>query len=165
MREPSLLKHFRDILILPFTMTVILPLLIHDPDKTIFPASPLFLVTGVIVAIAGLILFSCTVYLFRIKGKGTLAPWTPTQRLVISGPYRYCRNPMISGVFFILAGETLFFNSLNILIEAILFLVVNTLYFKWKEEPDLFKRFGEDYRKYKTAVPRWIPRMRPYRDS
>ncbi|MFC0773481.1 methyltransferase family protein [Terrimonas alba] len=83
--------------------------------------------------------------------------------MVIAGPYQYCRNPMISGVFFILLGETLFLNSTNILTEALIFFVVNTVYFVLKEEPDLYKRFGEEYLVYKKNVPRWIPKLKPYK--
>jgi protein-S-isoprenylcysteine O-methyltransferase Ste14 len=92
-------------------------------------------------------------------GKGTLAPWNPTQNLVIEGPYKYVRNPMISGVFFILISEALFFSSANILLWAVLFFLINTVYFILKEEPDLEKRFGDAYRQYKKDVPRWLPKM------
>lgn len=110
----------------------------------------------------GLTLFLYTVVLFRTYGKGTLAPWTPTQKLVVFGPYRYCRNPMITGVFFILIGESMVYYSINILIWAGVFFLINTTYFLLKEEPDLYKRFGEEYLEYKKNVPRWIPRLKPY---
>ncbi|AFD07181.1 hypothetical protein Solca_2127 [Solitalea canadensis DSM 3403] len=162
MPQPSIIKHIRDILILPFTMTVIIPYLCYDKTQMLFIANPFFIVLGVLFLLTGLSLFIWTVYLFRTFGKGTLAPWTPTQTLVIKGPYKYCRNPMITGVFFILLGETLTLNSVNLLIFAAIFFIINTIYFILKEEPDLKERFGGDYQKYKEHVPRWIPRLKPY---
>jgi protein-S-isoprenylcysteine O-methyltransferase Ste14 len=102
------------------------------------------------------------VYLFWAFGKGTLAPWTPTQKLIIRGPYKYCRNPMISGVLFVLLGEAIVLNSVNILIIAGLFFIINTIYFILFEEPDLNERFGKEYEEYKKNVPRWIPKFKPY---
>ena len=158
MQRPSILKHIRDIIILPFTMTVILPWLLYNKNQTLFPESIVFKLLGLVFLISGLVLFFWSVYLFWAFGKGTLAPWTPTQKLIIRGPYKYCRNPMISGVLFILLGETLVLNSLNILIIAVLFFIINTIYFILIEEPGLEERFGKEYEEYKKNVPRWIPK-------
>ena len=162
MQGPSIFKHLRDILILPFTMTVIVPYLCYDNTHFLFPQHPLMKWVGSLVFILGFALFIWTVYLFRHIGKGTLAPWTPTQKLVVKGPYQYCRNPMISAVFFMQLGETVFLNSRGIAILAAAFLLVNTIYFILKEEPDLYKRFGNEYLDYKKHVPRWIPNLKPY---
>ena len=164
MNNPSILKHLRDILILPFTVTVIIPYLIYQKEQHFISGmSVLFKILGSVVGLSGFSIFLYTVLLFRWIGKGTLAPWTPTLKLVISGPYRYCRNPMITGVFFILLGETLFFRSLAILQWAVLFFMINTVYFILIEEPSLAKRFGSEYRRYKESVPRWIPSSKPYK--
>ena len=162
MQKPSLLKHFRDILILPFTITVILPYLLYNSQQGQQFNNIIFKVSGALFGVGGLVLFIYTIFLFRTIGKGTLAPWSPTQKLIIKGPYKYCRNPMITGVFFILLGETFFFHSFSLLNLALFFFVINTVYFIWKEEPDLYKRFGKDYLHYKKNVPRWIPKLRPY---
>jgi protein-S-isoprenylcysteine O-methyltransferase Ste14 len=164
-QNPSLLKHFRDILILPFTVTVIVPYAVYDPAQQLIPDDTVVKVFGVLLCLSGLSLFVYTVLLFRRIGKGTLAPWTPTQKLVVYGPYRYCRNPMITGVFFILIGESLFFHSPSILIWSGVFFLINTTYFILKEEPDLHKRFGDEYLVYKRNVPRWIPKLTPYNHS
>ena len=163
MQGPSIIKHLRDILILPFTMTVIIPYLCYDSRHFLFPPHSLLKWIGSVFFITGLAFFLWTVYLFRNIGKGTLAPWTPTQKLVIKGPYQYCRNPMISAVFFMQLGETFFLNSRGIAILAAAFLLVNTIYFILKEEPDLYKRFGDEYLEYKKHVPRWIPHLKPYK--
>lgn len=162
MKQPSLLKHLRDILILPFTVTVIVPYLIYNPVK-VFPFhSTLLVIAGILILLAGASLFLYTVFLFRTVGRGTLAPWSPTQKLVVVGPYRYCRNPMITGVFFVLTGEMCILHSWNMLIWVAAFFFINTIYFVFKEEPDLYKRFGEEYKEYKAMVPRWIPTWKAF---
>ncbi|MEX6688994.1 isoprenylcysteine carboxylmethyltransferase family protein [Danxiaibacter flavus] len=163
MERPSMIKHLRDILILPFTMTVIVPYLFYNKSQTLFANQVVYKIAGVIFFAAGVCLFIWTVCLFRTFGKGTLAPWTPTQKLIIHGPYKYCRNPMISVVLFIIIGEALFLNSSNILFFSGIFFLINTIYFILKEEPDMKKRFGKAYEDYKTNVPRWIPKLRSYK--
>ena len=69
---------------------------------------------------------------------------------------------MISGVLTVLLGESLAILSLSIFIWAIAFFIINNIYFLMYEEPNLGERFGEDYRQYKSKVPRWIPAMKPY---
>ena len=164
MTNPSLLRHLRDILLLPFTMSVIVPYFIYNSQRQLVHEDDMLLkICGLVIGLAGLFMLLYTITLFGKFGKGTLAPWSPTQKLVVVGPYRYCRNPMITGVFFILIGEAGFFNSVDILRWAGLFFIINTIYFIMKEEPDLEKRFGEEYRIYKQNVPRWIPNLRPFR--
>lgn len=164
MENPSLLRHLRDVLLLPFTVSVVIPYFIYNAERQLVQEHNLLMkVCGLIVALSGISMLVYTISLFGRFGKGTLAPWSPTQKLVVAGPYRYCRNPMITGVLAILLGEAGFLNSADIFRWAGLFFIINTIYFILKEEPDLEKRFGEEYRIYKQNVPRWIPRFRPYR--
>ena len=113
----------------------------------------------------GLILAIWTVSLFWLYGEGTAAPWDPPQRFIVRGPYRYVRNPMISGVLALLAAETLMLWSLPILCWLMLALVVNVVYIPFVEERGLAKRFGEPYLTYKENVPRWLPRLRPWMEE
>ena len=85
--------------------------------------------------IAGLGLATWCISLFARVGKGTLAPWDPTTNLVAAGPYRYTRNPMITGVFTILVGEALTLGSWRLGLWALTFFVFNHLYFVFVEEP------------------------------
>jgi protein-S-isoprenylcysteine O-methyltransferase Ste14 len=101
-----------------------------------------------------------SIRLFHKKGKGTLAPWKPPRKLVISGPYRYIRNPMISGVLLILLGEAMVTISLVLFLWFLFFLIINITYFLLIEEPELLKRFGKDYARYKKNVAMFIPRFR-----
>ena len=117
---------------------------------------------GTILIAIGLFLLVKTVVLFARIGQGTLAPWNPTQRLVVQGVYRYVRNPMISGVCFILLGEAIAFWSLPLLVWFGIFFTANSIYMPLSEEPGLAERFGDEYREYRRNVPRWIPRLEPW---
>jgi protein-S-isoprenylcysteine O-methyltransferase Ste14 len=119
---------------------------------------------GLLPLAVGLTLVARTVALFARVGRGTLAPWDPTSRLVVRGPYRYVRNPMISGVLFVLVGEALLFGSPAIAVEAACVFLVNAVYFPLVEEPGLAQRFGDEYERYRANVPRWIPRLRAWSD-
>jgi protein-S-isoprenylcysteine O-methyltransferase Ste14 len=160
--NPSWWAHLRDILILPFTVTCIVPYVIYDPHSLFIAPNPVMKIAGILTGIGGLALFSYTVILFRVVGRGTLAPWSAKQKLVVRGPYRYCRNPMISGVWLLLVGEALFTACWPILLWATLFAAINTVYFMLVEEPALEKQFGNEYRHYKQHVPRWLPKLRAY---
>lgn len=117
---------------------------------------------GALVLAAGLALFAWTVDLFVRIGRGTLAPWDATRRLVVKGPYCYVRNPMITAVLTILLGETLTLGNPWIAVEAAVFFAINAVYFPLSEEPGLRRRFGAEYDEYARNVPRWIPRLRPW---
>jgi protein-S-isoprenylcysteine O-methyltransferase Ste14 len=145
--------------ILPITVLVLVPLYI-ERDISVEYLSALLI--GIILICGGVTLMIITISIFIRIGKGTLAPWSPTKKLVITGIYRYVRNPMIIGVLIVLIGESISFLSLNILIWALIFFIINNIYFLFYEEPDLEKRFGNDYKEYKKNVPRWIPRFKPY---
>ena len=155
-------------LVLPVSVTVIVPGLIvySGPESAIgwglsFPISVLPVLVGCAFIVAGLALVSWTVSLFATAGRGTLAPWAPTQRLV-RGPYRYVRNPMISGVAAILLGEAVLIGSPWLLAWFGFFLALNATYIPLVEEPGLVRRFGEEYLVYRRNVPRWLPRLNPW---
>jgi protein-S-isoprenylcysteine O-methyltransferase Ste14 len=102
-------------------------------------------------------LFIWANYLFQTIGRGTLAPWTKKEKLIKQGPYRYNRNPMITGVLLMLVGEFLWFRSFPIMLWCAIFFLITSAVFIMVEEPFLQKKFGEDYIQYKKEVPRWIP--------
>ena len=117
---------------------------------------------GAALLAAGLALMYWTISLLARIGEGTLAPWDPTRKLVIAGPYRYVRNPMITGVLLALLGEAALFGSWGILVWAALFLAINAVWFPFVEEPGLRRRFGEEYEEYRRHVPRWVPHASPW---
>ena len=126
------------------------------------PLTLLVAAAGVILIAAGLALGGWTVALFARVGRGTLAPWDPTARLVVRGPYRHVRNPMISGVGAVVAGEAALLGSVPLLGWLAAFAAVNAVYMPLVEEPGLQRRFGADYDRYRANVPRWLPRLRPW---
>lgn len=160
-------RHLLSIVLLPLTATVIVPLWLRSTLGEVDTrwASPAAMLVGRIVAVgilaAALGLLSWCVVLFARIGRGTLAPWDPTQRLVAAGPYRHVRNPMISAVAAILLGEALFLGSSVLAAWCAVFVLVNHVYFLISEEPGLEKRFGSAYLEYKRDVPRWIPKRLP----
>jgi protein-S-isoprenylcysteine O-methyltransferase Ste14 len=117
---------------------------------------------GVAALIGGAALMAFSITLFAAVGKGTLAPWDPPRRFVVAGPYRYVRNPMISGVTTVLLGEALVLNCRPLGWWFAAFLVGNLLFIHFIEEPALRRRFGESYAEYCRNVPAWIPRLRPW---
>ena len=120
---------------------------------------------GVVCFLTGILLAVSTVRLFPKFGNGTPAPWDPTTKMIVTGPYAYVRNPMITGVVLILISEALMLGSLVIGIWAVVFLVINMFYFPLSEEPGLRKRFGKEYEEYCKNVPRYIPRLTPWRPA
>ncbi len=153
------LRHFLSIVILPVTMTAVVPFLILSAGHagTIGLSSGMFLMVGAVMTAAGVALTGWAIWLFATIGGGTLAPWDPPENLVIAGPYRHVLNPMMSGTLSILAGETLVFLSTGLLVWFALFFAVNSIYIPFFEEPSLKRRFGNEYIQYKQNVPRWIP--------
>lgn len=111
---------------------------------------------------AGLIPLLESIVRFVVKGHGALVPNVPTERLVVSGLYRFVRNPMYLGVFAVLAGETLLFRSRGILLELALVCMGMELFVRLYEEPALTRRFGDEYRRYCAQVPRWVPRLKNF---
>ena len=149
------LRHLAAIVLLPGTVTVVVPaLLLSDADLAPWPLAAL----GAALIAAGLGMIAWTVALFAGVGHGTLAPWDPTSRLVVRGPYRHVRNPMISGVLAVLLGEAALFGSLALLAWWAVVFAVNAAYFVLVEEPGLRRRFGAEYEAYAARVPRWLPR-------
>ncbi|MFL5528533.1 MAG: methyltransferase family protein [Gemmatimonadaceae bacterium] len=168
----TFLRHLLAILLLPFVMVVLVPrwlLRAWSASDTRWVGGTMAAATahivGALIFLIGFALFAWCITLFGRIGKGTLAPWDPTQRLVAVGPYRHVRNPMITGVLTMLAGEAVFLGSRVIMIWAATFLAFNHLYFLISEEPGLERRFGRDYEEYKLAVPRWIPRLTPWKNT
>ncbi len=167
-RDAGFLRHTAASLALPFTVTVIVPAALltggtfNPAWGSAFPINVVLLLLGIGMIALGLTLIVLTVRLFATVGRGTLAPWDPTRRLVVRGVYRYVRNPMISGVGSVLLGEMLIAGSPPLLLWMLAFIIVNMIYIPLSEEPGLRARFGGEYEVYTQQVPRWIPRRTPW---
>lgn len=157
-----LLRHVLSILILPFTVTVVIPaaILRGGAGQGLLALT----IVGACLLGVGLLLVGSTVHQFWTRGRGTLAPWDPTTRLVTNGVYRYVRNPMITGVALILIGESLWFASWKLAVWAAVFFTINALYIPRVEEKGLVERFGAEYQEYMRHVPRWVPRLSPWEE-
>ncbi len=162
-------RQARAIAVLPGSVTLVVPGLIllfgRGPNIGWGLGEVLAALTallGITLIASGFLFWARTVRLFARIGKGTLAPWDPTRRLVVEGPYRRLRNPMIVAVLAVLTGEGLLLGSPGIIAWAILFFAANAVFFAAVEEPGLERRFGDEYRLYKRNVGRWWPRSTPW---
>ena len=166
--SPVICRQLKAVLVLPGGVLVLVPaLIIWSTSNTdaaaryIGPANPGFWL-GAIFGAIGLGFAIWTVRLFITRGEGTLAPWDPPQQLVILGPYRHVRNPMISSVYMMLLAESLMLNAWIIAVWLSVFFLVNEIYIPCSEEKALEARFGETYLRYKTNVPCWLPNPFPW---
>jgi protein-S-isoprenylcysteine O-methyltransferase Ste14 len=152
------LRHLASFLALPFVMAVVIPLSVVR--RVVVPElSPLWIAGTSLVFLIGLTLFATSLYEFATRGRGTLAPWDPPRELVVRGPYRYVRNPMITGVVCVILAEAMLLQSRSLATWALTFVLINAIYIPLLEEPQLAQRFGDAYREYCRNVPRLIPRL------
>ena len=153
--------------ILPALMLIVLPASIHAAEvrwggRPWLTPSVAGWVAGALIGLTALALLVVSIRLIIVYANTTVMPWTPSEKLVIRGPYRIVRNPMILGVVGVMLAEGLLLSSPGILLLALVFFLGNTVYFIFSEEPKLEERFGEDYRRYKANVRRWVPRLKPW---
>lgn len=150
--------------LVPGTFAVCVPYLIvtsrgQAPD----PGPWAYLAAAGIVA--GAAVYLRCAWDFAVGGQGTPAPIDAPRRLVVRGLYRFVRNPMYVGVVTLLVCEAALFRSLFLLAYAACLAAGFHLFVLLYEEPVLRKKFGEEYAAYCRAVPRWLPRLRPWRDA
>jgi protein-S-isoprenylcysteine O-methyltransferase Ste14 len=109
--------------------------------------------------IGSLVVLSCF-WDFTFKGRGTPVPTDPPRDLVVTGFYRYVRNPIYVGVLMIFLGHFLWFGSWALLIYAVCAFIGVHVFVLLYEEPALKRKFGTTYEEYLKRVPRWIPKFR-----
>jgi protein-S-isoprenylcysteine O-methyltransferase Ste14 len=97
---------------------------------------------------------------FTFNGRGTPAPVDPPKELVVTGLYRYVRNPIYVGVLSIFLGHFLWFGYWALLIYTVFAFIGVHFFVVLYEEPTLKRKFGAAYEEYLKRVPRWIPRFR-----
>ena len=118
---------------------------------------------GVLLLIAGAATVLDSFARFALQGRGTPAPVVPTETLVASGLYRFVRNPMYVGVLAAIAGQALLFGSPVLLAYGGIIWFAFDTFVAGYEEPTLARQFGDSYQDYCRNVPRWLPRLRPWR--
>ncbi len=117
---------------------------------------------GVVAIAAGAWVLLGAVARFALDGLGTPAPVAPTERLVVSGPYRYVRNPMYLAVAALILGQALLLGQAQLGAYAVAFGAAVVAFVRLYEEPTLRRQFGAQYEAYARAVPGWWPRLRPW---
>jgi len=117
---------------------------------------------GVFLGLAGAIVVVESFVRFALDGLGTPAPIAPTQRLVVSGLYRFVRNPMYVGVLAAILGQALLLGRRVLLGYAALVFVAFSAFVALYEEPTLRRRYGREYDDYRAHVGRWWPRLTPW---
>jgi protein-S-isoprenylcysteine O-methyltransferase Ste14 len=163
MRAILALRAILFVFLIPGTVAVFIPLRIlrvaghlHLPAASIAACG-----AGALILAGSAVLLAC-VWEFFASGQGTLAPIDPPRQLVVTGLYRFTRNPMYNGVLVMLLGEAWLFHSFEVLRYAAGFVVTVHLFVVLYEERTLRSRFGESFRSYRAAVPRWGFTFTPY---
>lgn len=160
-------RHLMSVLAFPVTVTVVVPASLVLPGGVPGPrfgaaATAGLVSVGCALITAGLGLMVWTNVLFDRVGEGTLGlgdVMGEPIHLVVRGPYRHVRNPMITGVLCILLGEAAVTASGSLLAWFAIFFAFQATAIRFWEEPHLVGRYGDEYVDYKRNVPRWIPRI------
>ena len=122
-----------------------------------------FRAIGALLIAAGIAILLESFGRFALEGVGTPAPVFPPRHLVVTGFYRYVRNPMYVAATSLLLGQALLLGDIRILAYAMFAWLATNLFVLTYEEPTLRKTFGAEYETYCAHVPRWIPRFTPWR--
>ena len=149
-------------IIVPGTIAFWLPPIVLDASRFVVPRSWSIAQFAALVPLAiGAAIYARCVWDFVTRGHGIPLPIDHPTQLVVSGLYRYVRNPMYLGVLLFLLAEALFLEyPAFVIYTAIWFGFVNLFVLAY-EEPNLRRKFGDSYTRYTAAVGRWIP-SRPY---
>src|SRR5262249_8754981 len=118
---------------------------------------------GVALIIAGAPSLVGSFVRFALQGLGTPAPIAPPRHLVVTGLYRHVRNPMYVAVVAIILGQAIVLADWRLVVYAAVFWLAVHLFVVAYEEPTLQQTFGAEYSAFRANVPRWIPRMTPWR--
>lgn len=152
----ALAGSFAFLLIAPGTVVGVVPWLItHWRSKA--GHSGALAGAGIALIILGLTPLVESFARFAWKGLGTPAPVAPTRHLVVSGFYRYARNPMYLGVVAIVLGEALLFADVDLVVYALAAWLTMHAFVVFYEEPKLGRTYGAEYTSYCAKVPRWLP--------
>jgi protein-S-isoprenylcysteine O-methyltransferase Ste14 len=116
---------------------------------------------GLLIAVAAVILIDAFLR-FALQGIGTPSPVFPTRCLVVTGAYRFVRNPMYVAVVSMILGQSFLFGDLRIFAYGLACWLAMHLFVLIYEEPTLRRNFPEDYAIFTENIPRWIPRLTPW---
>ena len=120
---------------------------------------------GILLIVAGLPGLVDSFARFALQGLGTPAPIAPTQNLVVTGLYRYVRNPIYVAVVAVILGQAILFGDWRLMTYGGLMWLAFHAFVLTYEEPVLAQKFGAQYEDFRANVPRWIPRLSPWRTA
>jgi protein-S-isoprenylcysteine O-methyltransferase Ste14 len=147
-----LLRAIIAFLVCPGTVAILVPLLLvpwGEPEWE-------FHLVGLPILMLGFAALLWCVRDFYVAGKGTLAPWMPPRHLVVTGLYRYSRNPMYVSVLLILIGWALCFSLRSMWIYTLIVAIAFYVRVLMVEEPALARMHGEAWADYRQRVRRWL---------
>lgn len=133
--------------------------------QSYFPGIEFVRVAGAALMLAGIVGALDSFARFALQGLGTPAPIAPTRHLVVTGLYRFVRNPMYVAVAAVIFGQALLFGDWRLLAYGALFWLTCHLFVVSYEEPALQESFGAEYESFRSNVPRWIPRLTAWQDG
>jgi protein-S-isoprenylcysteine O-methyltransferase Ste14 len=142
----------------PGIVAILIPFLLSGKTLESAFARPFawYHILGLSIFAVGFVIMLICITSFAIRGKGTLSPADPTKKLVISGPYRFSRNPMYIGVTLMLIGDSIFFRSYVVGVYSLFVVIAFNIFILFFEEPRLQDEFGSEYEEYTKKVRRWF---------
>jgi protein-S-isoprenylcysteine O-methyltransferase Ste14 len=144
-------------LIIPFLIVVVSSYIDQRLHLQKFSYGLINRVTGLLFIVVGWLFANWTVKAQFSLGKGTPIPLMATQKLIVKGPYTYCRNPMTLGTAIFYLGVAIWLGSISAIGLALVYPVGILIYIKLIEEKELEERFGREYLEYKQKTPFLIP--------
>lgn len=147
------------LLLIPYTLVVLLPQLDTLLRLPSFFIGWVNMLAGVLMIGVGIFFGWWSIGMQLFDGRGTPLPILPTQKLLISGPFKYCRNPMTFGTICAYGGVAVMVGSLVPLLAVAFFGSLLVVYLIRIEERELALRFGQAYLDYKASTPFLLPRF------
>lgn len=162
-RTTASIGSFLFLLLAPGTVAGVVPYWLTGWRLTAAPW-PLRALGAALITLGVVLLVSCFAR-FAWVGRGTPAPIAPPERLVVSGAYAHVRNPMYVALVALILGQAALLPDLRLVGYAAAVWLTTHLFVLAYEEPTLRRSFPQDYAAFFAAVPRWIPRLTPWRGS
>lgn len=147
------------VFLFPYVLARVMPTI---DQRLAFPSLYFGILTvlpGSIFILFGLVYALWSIFAQFFRARGTPLPMMATQKLLITGPFRHCRNPMSFGTIFFYLGVSIVVGSLSALAIVLIFTLLLVVYIKGVEERELEARFGQEYLNYKAKTPFLIPRV------